>query len=168
MSTKLRIGTVAGLALAVAGGTVAATSASSSGDSDSRHSGEVLRLVGKEDSSEFLDFGAADLSQGDQVPFANDLYSGDKKIGEDAGWCVTARVTDAGAATFECLGVNSLPGGDLAVQGSVTYAPGEDVKKDPYRFAITGGTGKYRKAHGTVEVKEVSGVEFRLTFRIIR
>ena len=75
------------------------------------------------------------------------------------------RLTQEGAATFECHGVNSLPGGQIAVQGLVTYAPDEEIKADPYHFAITGGTGKYRNAHGTVRIKEGSE-EARLTFRI--
>lgn len=169
MTRKLKLGAAAGLALAAGGATVAATSASSGSPGvDSRQSAEVIRLVGKEVSSGFLDLGAADFSEGDQVHFANDLYSGDKKVGEDGGWCVVARLTAEGAATFKCLGANSLPGGQITVQGLVTYGPEEEIKQEPYHFAITGGTGKYRAAGGTVRIEEVSGEEFRLTFRIVR
>jgi len=85
--------------------------------------------VAKEVSSGFLDLGDADFSQGDQIPFTNDLYRGDKKVGKDGGWCVATRLTEDGAATFECLGANSLPGGQITVQGLVTYGPGEEVRQ---------------------------------------
>jgi hypothetical protein len=59
------------------------------------------------------------------------LYRGDTKVGKDGGWCVATRLTEDGAATFECLGANSLPGGQITVQGLVTYGPGEEVKRQP-------------------------------------
>ena len=165
MRKTLTLGAAAtGLVLAAGGIAVAGTSGSSD-TSDSGRSGDVLRLVGKEVSSQLIDLGPADFSEGDQFVFTNDLLSGDKKVGEDGGVCVVSRLTQEGAATFECHGVNSLPGGQIAVQGSVTYAPDEEIKADPYHFAITGGTGKYRNAHGTVRIKEGSE-EARLTFRI--
>jgi hypothetical protein len=169
MTRKRALGAITGLALAAGATAVATTSASSdSAGVDSRRSAEVIRLVGKEVSSGFLDLGEADFSDGDQVHFTNDLYSGDTKVGEDGGWCVVTRLTAEGAATFKCDGANSLPEGQITVQGLVTYGPDEEVKAEPYHFAITGGTGKYRAARGTVEIQEVSGEEFNLTFRLVR
>ncbi len=161
MRKKLTVGAATGLVLAAGAIAVGATSASSD-----RSSGDVLRLVGKEVSSQFLDLGEADFSEGDQFVFTNDLLRGDTKVGEDGGWCIVTRLTQEGAATMECHGVNSLPGGLITVQGMVTYAPGEEIKAEPYHFAITGGTGKYRTARGTVRIKEVSGEQLRLTFRL--
>ena len=169
MRRQLRLGAAAGLALAAGGATVAATSASSdSAGVDTRRSAEVIRLAAKEVSSGFLDLGESDFSEGDQVHFTNDLYSGNSKVGEDGGWCVVTRLTAEGAATFECLGTNSLPEGQVTVQGVVTYGPGEEIKSEPYHLAITGGTGRYQAARGTVEVHEVSGEEFNVTFRFVR
>ena len=54
----------------------------------------------------------------------------------------------------------------ITVQGMVTYAPGEEIKAEPYQFAITGGTGAYKNAGGTVRIKEIPGGELRLTFRL--
>lgn len=167
MTTKLRLGAATGLALAVTGVVLTATSASSgpSGKHD-RGSTEVLRLVVKEVTDEYLDLGEPDFSEGDQFTFGNDLYRGTKKVGEDGGWCVVTRITQEGAYTLECLGVNTLPGGQVAVQGLVTYGPEEEFKADPYHFAITGGTGKYRKTRGTVRIQEAKGDEFQVTLRI--
>lgn len=150
-----------GLVLAAGGIAVGATSGSSD-----RSSGDVLRLVGKEVSSQYLDLGEADFSEGDHFVFTNDLYRGDRKVGEDGGSCVVTRLTAEGAYTVECHGVNSLPGGLITAQGIVTYAPGEEIKAEPYEFAITGGTGRYREAGGTVRIQEVGGGELHLSFRI--
>jgi hypothetical protein len=164
MKGRLKLAVGGGLVLVTAGVAVSGTSASPVPGADSRKDGEVIRLVAKEVASDFLDLGSSD--QGDQIPFTNDLYRGDKKVGEDGGWCVATRSNDQGY-TVQCLGVNSLPGGQIAVQGLVTYGPGDDDHKlDPYQFAITGGTGKYRGARGTVTIEEVSSEEFHLTFRV--
>ena len=40
-------------------------------------------------------------------------------------------------------------------------------KADPYFLAITGGTGKYRTAHGEIRVQELTDDEFRYSMRII-
>ena len=161
MRKRLTVGAATSLVLAAGGIAVGATSASSD-----RSSGDVLRLVGKEVSSHFLDLGDADFSEGDQFVFTNDLLRGDRKVGEDGGWCIVTRLTQEGANTWECHGVNSLPGGQITVQGIVTYGPDEEIKAEPYQFAITGGTGKYRDAGGTVQIKEVSSEEVHLSFRI--
>lgn len=171
MRKKLKLGVVVGLLLAVASVAVAAASSSSSnGQSGSDDDGRttVLHLVGREVASTFLDLGDPDFNQGDQFVFTNDLFRSGTKIGEDGGWCVVTRLTAAGAATFKCVGSNDLPGGQITVQGLVTYDPGEEIKEEPYFFAITGGTGRYKTAHGQVKIEEVSGEELRLTFRIIR
>ena len=161
MSKSLTASAATGLVLAAGGIAVGATSASSD-----QSGGEALRLVGKEVSSQFLDLGEADFSEGDQFVFTNDLFRGGTKVGEDGGSCIVTRLTQEGANTWECHGVNSLPGGLITVQGIVTYGPDEEVKAEPYQFAITGGTGRYRDASGTVRIEEVSAERLRLTFRI--
>ena len=59
MRRTLILSAATGLVLAAGGIAVAGTSGSS-GASDGRQSGDVLRLVGKEVSSQFLDVGEAD------------------------------------------------------------------------------------------------------------
>jgi hypothetical protein len=51
------------------------------------------------------------------------------------------RVTEGGSATMHCVGNNTLPDGQIAVQGFA--APGE-----PFELGITGGTGRYSTARG--------------------
>jgi hypothetical protein len=165
MRGKLVLGTIAALLLA---GGVTAVAATHSTNSATRaaSSEQVIRLVTHNVVSGYLDLGDANLSTGDQVPFSNDLYRDGSKVGEDGGWCVLTRIA-GGASTYECVGTNSLPDGQLTAQGLVTYGLREPIRTDPYFLAITGGTGKYRGARGEVRIQEVSSVEARLTFRIV-
>lgn len=196
MASKLRAGTASVLLLLVGGAAVAsAGSSTGSGSSGSDDRVSVLRLVGRDVASAWLDLGDPGDSLGDQLHFTSDLiqpprtgvgpppqraagYSApppqrpagthERKIGADGGVCSIARIApDDGATTYHCVGTNSLPLGQITTQGLVTYAAGEDVRKEPYAFAITGGTGKYRAARGQVTIKDLSPEEFSLTFRII-
>jgi hypothetical protein len=164
MGPRLKVGAVVACLLAIGGVTFASAD---SRDADDGGPIETLHLVAKEVDSTFLDLGDADFSVGDQFAFTNDLFNGGEKVGEDGGLCVVTRLTANGASTWKCVGSNVLPGGQITVQGLVTYGPGEEIKADPYLFAITGGTGKYRAARGEVKIEEVSGVKLRATFRII-
>jgi len=88
-----------------------------------------------------LDLGAPGVSEGDQVLFKDVLVSADgSQVGHDGGFCVITKV-EAAAIEDECLASYVLPGGQITIQGLDTPAP-----KKP--FAITGGTGRYRKARG--------------------
>ena len=164
MRAGLKVGGVVACLLAIGGMTFA-----SAGSRDAEEAGSIqtIHVVAKEVDSSFLDLGDADFSVGDQFVFTNDLFRGGEKLGEDGGVCVVTRLTARGASTWECVGSNVLPGGQITVQGLVTYGPDEEIKADPYLFAITGGTGRYREAHGDVRIEEVTATRFRATFRIV-
>jgi allene oxide cyclase-like protein len=170
---RWRVALAAIATLALAAGITAVAAKSTGGPA--ANSEQVIRLVTHNDASGYLDLGEPYLSIGDQIPFSNDLYRDGSWMGEDGGWCVVTRLTgNSGprghgplAPTYECVGTNSLPDGQLTAQGLVTYGPHEEVKTDPYFFAITGGTGSYRGARGEVRIDEVSASEARLTFRIV-
>lgn len=184
MGSKLRAGTASVLLLLVAGVAVA-SAGSSTGNRSSRSDDRisVLRLVGRDVDQAWLDLGATGDSLGDQLHFTSDLIqpprSGvgppppgagvpqERKVGEDGGVCSVARIVPDVATTYHCVGTNSLPLGQITTQGLVTYAAGEDVRQEPYTFAITGGTGKYRAARGQVTIKDLSAEEVSLTFRVI-
>ena len=184
MGTKLRAGMASMLLLLVAGVAVAsAGSSTGNGSSDSDRRTSVFRLVGRDVASAWLDLGDPGNSLGDQFHFTSDLIQPPRrgvgppppgtgppqemKIGEDGGVCSVARIALDGATTFHCVGTNSLPLGRITAQGLVTYGPGEEFRRKPYSFAITGGTGKYRAARGAVTIQELSAEEVRLTFRVI-
>ncbi|MET7520224.1 hypothetical protein ABZS88_44140 [Streptomyces sp. NPDC005480] len=85
------------------------------------------------------------VSQGDRVVVRSDLFDkAHNKVGETHGTCTTTR---GGADEAEqCVVTYTLPGGQLAVQGMYFNY----VDQGPFDNAITGGTGKYDKARGSV------------------
>src|SRR5215210_1903384 len=149
MSRKVHTIAALGLLL-IAAGIMAAGAASNPQDSG----GQVIRLTTKQVHQGFIDNGASNFSEDDQIVFSNDLYQNGEKVGEDGGTCTVTRIV-SGDATLHCLGTNSLPGGQISVQGFA--APGE-----PFELAVTGGTGRYRKARGQVFGENTSPTEMSI------
>jgi hypothetical protein len=155
MSRKLH--TVAALALLLVAAGVMAAGAASGTSSQDGGGGQVIRLTTKQVHQGFVDHGAPGFSVDDAFVFSNDLFQNGEKVGEDGGTCTVTRIA-SGATTLHCLGTNSLPGGQISVQGLA--APGE-----PFELAITGGTGRYRKARGQVFGENTSPTE--MSIRIV-
>jgi allene oxide cyclase len=99
-------------------------------------------------------------SAGNVLTFANPVY--DKKdasqVGSDQGYCIR---TVAGE-TWECNWTTFLPNGQITVEGPFSDTGNTAV-------AITGGTGKYRNARGSMELKyhNPAGTEFDFVFHVI-
>jgi hypothetical protein len=94
-------------------------------------------------------------SAGDLLVFTERLLdSSGKRIGSDSAVCV--RLFDERSL---CTGTYALHGGQVMVQ---LLQPGG---QGTYRQAITGGTGRYAGARGTVAVQQDDGGD-RFTFRI--
>ena len=161
MRWKLSLG-VFGILLAIAGSTF---SSGAQADSEEPQS-QVLGVVAKEAASKYLDLGRKGFGQSDQFVFTNDLLRDGSKVGTDGGSCTVTRLTARGVNTWLCVASNSLPGGQITVEGLVTYGPDEAVKAEPYYFAITGGTGQYEGARGQVKLEEVSARKVHATFLI--
>ncbi|SED93823.1 hypothetical protein [Streptomyces sp. TLI_105] len=92
-------------------------------------------------------------AQGDRTVFRSDLYDrAGHKVGETGGTCTTTRVIDGGAE--ECVVTYTLPGGQLSVQGMVfgILNPGPPPSFDN---AITGGTGRFDRARGSVHAETI-------------
>ena len=77
------------------------------------------------------------------------------------------RVNADGSSTLQASSTYSLPGGQVTAQGRVDYGSDEEVKVDPYRLAITGGTGRYSAAAGEVTIQERSATEMDVKLRIV-
>jgi hypothetical protein len=160
MSRKLHLGAAVALPFAAAG-VLAASAASSSDESP----GQIIDVVAKQAQEDtFLDLGETGFSAGDQIVFTNDLFEGGMKVGEDGGTCTVVRMAAEGAFTVHCAGTNSLPGGQIAVQGLITVSP--DTEGQPFHLSITGGTGRYRRARGQVVGVDASETEMRLRFEL--
>lgn len=98
-------------------------------------------------------------SPGDMLVFTELLFDArGKRIGSDAATCV--RLFDA---TSLCTGLYKLPGGQVTVQ---LLQPGPG---GTYDQAITGGTGRFAGARGTVTVaQQASGDRFTFKIRLNR
>jgi hypothetical protein len=95
------------------------------------------------------------ISPGDQIVITNPLVEGTKTIGKLRARCTATaavgKITDAAFANahFICEGVFTLPGGSLYANASIVKTGTEGV--------VSGGTGKYAGARGTIVSKEAKG-----------
>jgi allene oxide cyclase len=96
---------------------------------------------------------------GNILTFANDVYNGADatKVGSDQGYCVRIVV----GKSWECNLTTFLPNGQITVEGPFSDT-GNTV------IAITGGTGKYAKARGWMELNyhNPAGTEFDFVFHL--
>ena len=79
--------------------------------------------------------------------------------------CTTVRA-EADAFSFLCVGSAELPKGQITIQGLITFT--KETAEEPFEIAVTGGTGKYRTAHGVLSIRQIGLPEEHLTFKIIR
>jgi hypothetical protein len=98
-------------------------------------------------------------STGDVLGFANDLYdeNNESKVGSDNGFCIRTAPGEA----FECAWTARLDGGQITVQGPFLDA-------DDSELAITGGTGDYENASGTMSLhaRNPEGTEYDFTYEV--
>ena len=96
---------------------------------------------------------------GDLLTFANALYNAGNttKVGSDNGYCVR---TVAGKS-WECWWTAFLAGGQIVVEGPFLDA-------GPSKLAITGGTGKYARARGwmNLSARNDKGTEYDFTYHV--
>src|SRR4051794_6162577 len=106
------------------------------------------------------DTGAQGDSAGDVLTFANDVFNraDTHKVGTDQGYCI--RVVPG--ASYECNWTTFLPGGQIVVEG-----PFYDAKDST--LAVTGGTGRFRRARGTMDLHALeNGTKFAFAFHLSR
>ncbi len=163
MQKNLGLRSVLVFLLAVAAIMVAPASSSRGGEDEGVQVIRVTEVSGQEAN---LDLGEPGDSLGDQFVFSNDLVRHGKKVGTDGGVGTVVRLESMVSATLQFVATAQLPKGQITVQGLVTFT--EANEGEPFELAITGGTGRYKAAHGVLTVDEVSETETLLTFRIIR
>jgi hypothetical protein len=158
--------TAAGAALAA--GAVIATVASAPGNAATslpNHAGTVVRYFGFDINNTTTDpgfvavpgTGAATFAQGDQVIINDQLTtthkhgSGYPILGHDSGVCTLTRIPEkyAEQTLGDCVVTAVVKGGSLTVQGVVRFT---HQKPQAAVLAVTGGTGSFRGATGSVDV----------------
>jgi allene oxide cyclase len=111
-------------------------------------SGTTLHLTEKQTFQQYVDKGAKGESPGDIRTFGGTVFQDGKRVGHDRIRCVVGAT---------CNSQVWIAGGSLIANGFVTKGPSFTAK-------ITGGTGKYAGARGTVSV--VVGRTTKYTVRL--
>lgn len=123
--------------------------------------GKRIHVVERATTDTVVDVGPADDSLGDSLAFANEVFDKTNTdiVGSDQGSCVRTVVGQA----WECSWTTFLSKGQVTVQGPF-YDDGSDST-----LAITGGTGAYRNARGSMELRwrNPEGTELDFVFHVI-
>jgi hypothetical protein len=101
----------------------------------------------------------------DQITTSHKAGGGYPIIGYDSGSCIVTRAEDKNApgTLSNCVVTARLPHGSLTVQGVIRYISQKPITAT---LAVTGGTGSYAAARGTVRVtfaKDYKVLQFTLT-----
>jgi hypothetical protein len=118
----------------------------------------TLKVIEHATTDATTDTGAAGDSAGDILTFANNVFdaSDTRKAGTDQGYCIRV----VAGTSYECNYTTFLPRGQIVVEG-----PFYDAKRST--LAITGGTGRYRNARGTLALRSLeNGKKFEFVFHI--
>jgi allene oxide cyclase len=104
---------------------------------------EQIKVVERPVGETTVDLGAKGDSIGDMLVFANGVFDSANKtqVGSDQGYCVRTIV----GKSWECFWTLTLKAGQITVEGPFMDA-GDSL------FAVTGGTGKYSGAKGSMKL----------------
>ena len=120
----------------------------------------ALTIIEHSTTDEVADIGTKGDSAGDVLTFHNRVFDAtdSRPVGRNQGQCVRE---DPRAGTWECWWTTSLAGGQITVEG-----PFSDTHDTT--FAVTGGTGLYEDARGSMRVRSLhGGREYEQTFALI-
>ena len=154
ITTVVPLGAIVLLVLAVS----AWAAPAKRGGGGHRGEGRTITVIEHADTDATTDTGAKGDTAGDILTFANDVFDAADatKVGTDQGYCIRVVV----GTSYECTWTTFLAGGQIVVNG-----PFFDAKNST--LAITGGTGRYRGARGTMDLESrAGGKKFAFTFHI--
>jgi allene oxide cyclase len=126
---KTRLGRIAALAAAIL--TLPAFAA------------EQIKVVERPVGETTVDLGAKGDSVGDMLVFANGVFDAANKtqVGTDQGYCVRTIV----GKSWECFWTLTLKTGQITIEGPF-------MDEGDSLFAVTGGSGKYAGAKGSMKL----------------
>lgn len=119
----------------------------------------TIHVVERPISDVVIDTGEAGDTSGDLLTFANPLYdeTNEVKVGRNQGECI--RISPQ-KGSWECRWTAWVEGGSIMVEG-----PFFDAK--PSVLAITGGTGTFRNARGSMSLTTGTGGTFHFVYHVI-
>ena len=142
MTTRLTRRIAVTAALLTLGGGVALASATAAGADG------TLRLTTVVGVNTDLDLGAPGSSAGDVQVFRDDVLRGGRPVGIATGSCQLTELTATRLVGSCTATLVFSDGSSLTAQGAFQEDP--SVGPSGYRWAVTGGTGRYSGASGTV------------------
>jgi hypothetical protein len=104
---------------------------------------EQIKLVERPVGETTVDLAAKGDSVGDMLVFANNVFDAANKVqvGTDQGYCIRTVI----GKSWECFWTLTLKAGQITIEGPFADT-GDSI------FAITGGTGKYAGAKGSMKL----------------
>ena len=121
--------------------------------------GERIQLIEHADTDATLDLGAKGDSVGDLLTFANPVFDSANKtqVGSDQGYCVRV----IAGKSWECFWTLRLGDGQITVEGPF-YDTGDSI------MAVTGGTGKYSGAKGSMKLhpRDAKGSSYDFSYEL--
>jgi hypothetical protein len=107
------------------------------------YAAERIKVVERPVGETTVDLGAKGDSIGDMLVFANGVFDAANKmqVGSDQGYCVRTVVGKA----WECFWTLTLKAGRITVEGPF-------MDEGDSLFTVTGGTGKYAGAKGSMKL----------------
>ncbi|MGW2374745.1 allene oxide cyclase barrel-like domain-containing protein [Kitasatospora sp. NPDC001683] len=110
---------------------------------------EILDLMVQNDQYQAVDLGPAGPSLGDLDVYSGTTVKDGRSLGHGGGSCQVVQI-DGGVITAQCLITMEVEGGSLTLQSLWTKG-----SSAPLDMAITGGTGSYATARGTVRFWDI-------------
>ena len=121
---------------------------------------EVLELAVENDQYAALDLGQPGVSVGDMDVYSGNAVKDGREVGRGGGSCQVTHI-DGETVTMQCLITMELEHGSVTMQALWTRGA------SPLDMAITGGTGAYRNARGTVRFWDIATPSERARAEII-
>jgi allene oxide cyclase len=104
---------------------------------------EQIKVVERPIGETTIDLAAKGDSVGDMLVFANNVFDAANKVqvGSDQGYCIRTVI----GKSWECFWTLTLKTGQITIEGPFSDT-GDSI------FAVTGGTGKYAGAKGSMKL----------------
>ncbi|HET6989144.1 MAG TPA: hypothetical protein VFI00_21130 [Kribbella sp.] len=156
-------------AAAVATACLAATAVGGSLASGSSDGSEVINLTAQTEQFAVIDVGTPGpaLGLGDQIISSDKVFRNGQAVGTDGVTCTVVKAT-AQSLTCNWVMTIALPEGQLTLQAIADGPTGPPTEPLKTTFAVTGGTGKFRSAHGSADITDNPGGTEQIAVRLTR